>query len=65
MSHINDQFLLVDISTSFGEDLYANLSLLRNRKFDLISQSGWIITTQLRQLFARLYAAIAVCGFYT
>ena len=36
-------FLLVDISTSFGENLYANVSLLRNRKFDLISQSGWII----------------------
>ena len=33
---------LVDISTSFGENPYANLSLLRNRKFDLISQSGWI-----------------------
>ena len=32
-------FLLVDISTSFGEVLYANVSLLRNRKFDLISQS--------------------------
>ena len=43
-------FLLVDISTSFGEVLYANVSLLRNRKFDLISQSGWIITTQLRKL---------------
>ena len=26
------------------------LSLLRNRKFDLISQSGWIITTHLRRL---------------
>ena len=26
---------------------HANLSLLRNRKFDLISQSGWIISTQL------------------
>ena len=35
-------FLLVDISTSFGEVFYANVSLLRNRKFDLISQSGWI-----------------------
>ena len=30
-------FLLVDISTSFGENRYANLSLLRNRKFDLIA----------------------------
>ena len=61
-------FLLVDISTSFGEVLYANVSLLRNRKFDLISQLGWIITTQLRKLwllFARLCAAIAVCRFYT
>ena len=38
-------------STSFGEVLYANVSLLRNRKFDLISQSGWIITTQLRKLW--------------
>ena len=36
-------FLLVDICTSFGENLYANVPLLRNRKFDLISQSGWII----------------------
>ena len=24
-------------------NLYANLSLTRNRKFDLISQSGWIV----------------------
>ena len=32
-------FLLVDIYTSFGENLCANVSLLRNRKFDLISQS--------------------------
>ena len=46
----SSSFLLVDISTSFGEVLYANVSLLRNRKFDLISQSGWIITTQLRKL---------------
>ena len=43
-------FLLVDISTSFGEVLYANVSLLRNRKFDLISLSGWKITTRLRKL---------------
>ena len=35
--------LLVDISTSFGENLYANVPLLRGRKFELISQSGWII----------------------
>ena len=31
-------FLLVDISTSFGEVFYENVSLLRNRKFDLINQ---------------------------
>ena len=31
------------LSTSFGENLYANLSLLLNRKFDLISQSGWVV----------------------
>ena len=49
-SHRSDPFLLVDISTRFGQVLYANESLLRNRKFDLISQSGWIITTQLRKL---------------
>ena len=36
-------FLLVDISTSFWENLYAIVSLLRNWKFNLISQSGWLI----------------------
>ena len=50
LASLNLSFLLVDISTSFGEVLYANVSFLRNRKFDLISQSGWIVTTQLRKL---------------
>ena len=60
-------FLLVDISTSFVENVYANVSLLRNRKFDLISQSGWIplhatISCELDFLFARSHAAIALPG---
>ena len=51
-------FLLVDISTSFGEVFYANVSLLRNRKFNVISQSGWIIlhaniSCKIDFLFAR------------
>ena len=76
-------FLLVDISTGlketavqmakayiFGENLYANLSLLRNRKFDLGSQSGWItlhatISCELDFLFARSCAAIALPGVCT
>ena len=51
-------FLLVDISTSFGENVYANVSLLRNRKLNVISQSGWIIlhstiSCKIDFLFAR------------
>ena len=68
--HKGDWFLLVDISTSFGEILYANVSLLRNRKFDLTSQSGWItlyyqLCCELDFLFARTCAAIAVTGVCT
>ena len=37
------RFYLWILSTSFGENLYANMSLLRNRKFDLIGQSGWVV----------------------
>ena len=43
---ISAVFLLVftrGLSTSFMENLFANLSLTRNRKFDRISQSGWIV----------------------
>ena len=63
-------FLLVDISTSFGENRYANVSLLRNWKFDLISQSGWItpygtISCELDFLFARSCAPIALPGVCT
>ena len=51
-------FLLVDISTSFGKVFFANVSLLRNRKFNVISQSGWIIlhatiSCKIDFLFAR------------
>ena len=68
--HDEPSFLLVDISTSFGENLYANVSLLRNRKFDLISQSGWItlhatISCELDFLLARSWTAIALLGFCT
>ena len=64
------RFLLVDISTSFGEELHANVSLLRNRTFDLISQSGWnthhaTISCELDFLFARSCAAIALPGACT
>ena len=63
------RFSLVDISTSFGENLYVKVSLLRNRKFDLISQSGWItlhatISCEFDFLFARSWAAIALPGMY-
>ena len=47
---ISAVFLLVftrGLSTSFMENLFANLSLTRNRKFDLISQSGWIVAELL------------------
>ena len=47
---ISAVFLLVftrGLSTSFMENLFANLSLTRNRKFDLISQSGWIVAEVL------------------
>ena len=48
-----------------GENLHANVSLLRNRKFDLVSQSGWItlhatISCELDFRFARSCAAIAL-----
>ena len=63
-------FLLVDISSSFGENLYANVSFLCNRKFDLVSQSGWItlhatISCELDFRFARSCAAIALPGVCT
>ena len=44
--HICRVFLLVftpGLSTSIVENLYENLSLTLNLKFDLISQSGWIV----------------------
>ena len=43
------------LSVLFGENFYANVSLLRNRKFDLISQSGWITP------HARDYQLIGAC----
>ena len=38
----------------FWGNLYANVSLLRNQKFDLISQSGWITFTRLFSLHNQL-----------